>query len=125
MVVAGAVCATADLSFYLNAWGAMDAGVADATTTDAGVGDPGYGEPDGAVTAGDTRFVVNAWILGCSWSGSGRRAPRAQSGFAVPFSNKTHSCIIGRSAGLGAGGAPAVWCNAPRTAEGERRCTPD
>ena len=37
---------------------------ADLTTQGAGVGDPGYGVPDGAVTAADLQYFVNAWIAG-------------------------------------------------------------
>jgi len=37
-------------------------GPADVTTTGAGVGDPGYGVPDGAVTAADLNYFVNAWV---------------------------------------------------------------
>jgi len=35
---------------------------ADITTQGAGVGDPGYGEPDGAVTAADLNYFVNAYL---------------------------------------------------------------
>ena len=35
---------------------------ADLTTTGAGVGDPGYGFPDGAITAADINFFVNAYV---------------------------------------------------------------
>jgi len=37
---------------------------ADITTQGAGSGDPGYGVPDGAVTAADLNYFVNAWVFG-------------------------------------------------------------
>jgi len=37
---------------------------ADVTTQGAGAGDPEFGVPDGAVSAADINFFVNAWIIG-------------------------------------------------------------
>jgi len=37
---------------------------ADLTSVNAPVGDPNYGVPDGAVTAADIQFYVNAWVAG-------------------------------------------------------------
>jgi len=37
-------------------------GPADLTTQGAGAGDPAYGVPDGAVTAADVNYFVNAWV---------------------------------------------------------------
>jgi len=37
---------------------------ADVTTQGAGIGDPGYGVPDGAVTAADLNYFVNAYVAG-------------------------------------------------------------
>ena len=37
-------------------------GPADVTTQGAGSGDPGFGTPDGAVTAADVNYFVNAWV---------------------------------------------------------------
>ena len=61
-----ATCSLAPFSPDVNMDGVPDecapACVADLTTTGAGVGDPGYGVPDGAVTATDLNYYVNAWV---------------------------------------------------------------
>ena len=55
----------ADIQFYVNAWVALDVGIADLTTQNAPIGDAGYGVPDGLVTAIDLQYYVNLWLAGC------------------------------------------------------------
>ena len=66
-------------------------GPADITTAGAGIGDPGYGVPDGAVTAADLNYFVNAWVAGdaaiadVTTTGAGIGDP----GYGVPDGNVT------------------------------------
>jgi len=59
---------------------------ADVTTTGAGVGDAGYGVPDGAVTASDLQYYVNAYVAGdlAVADVTTQGAPAGSSAYGVP-----------------------------------------
>ena len=58
---------------------------ADLTSTNAPMGDPAYGVPDGATTAADIQFYINAWItLGTLADMTTQNAPAGDPNFGVP-----------------------------------------
>jgi len=67
----------------------------DLTTIGAGSGDPGYGVPDGAITAADIQYYVNAYVAGdpgiadMTTTGAGIGDP----GYGVPDGNITAADI--------------------------------
>jgi|GEM_PF-6911050 len=57
---------------------------ADLTTTNASAGDPGYGVPDGAVTAADLLYYVNAWVAHDPAADLTTRVPPGDFRYALP-----------------------------------------